>query len=217
MMPALPLAEFICYRNKKLINMKKTMFSIMAVLSFSLAFAQTKSGIATFTTPSGWRISQESPAIVLEYAARKGDTCQITILKTESIAVINKETFIKARLSRSRQGITYSKDADAVTMTETNGIVSFSSRSIADPARPDQRYYLYSFTNKQATFFVQLYCNNINTCKESMNTFLASLLVDSVTTDEPAANANKAKQDATKTKRSRKAAPAAPAAPAPMM
>lgn len=197
--------------------MKKTLLSIFAVLSFSLAFTQTKSGIATFTTPAGWNSSQQGPTIVLEFAARKGDTCQITILKTESIAIVDKETFMKARLSRSKQGITYSKDAAAVIMTETNGIVSFSSRSIADPARPDQRYYLYSFSNKQATFFVQLYCNNINTCKESMNTFLASLLVDSVTTDESAVNTNKAKQDATKAKRSRKAAPAAPAAPAPIM
>ena len=194
--------------------MKKTMLSIMAVLGCSLAFAQTKSGIATFTTPEGWSSSQKGMTTVLEYAAKKGDTCQITIMKTEAIAIIEKGLFLKARATRSKEGIVYSKDLSSVTMTEANDIISFNSRSIANPARPNQRYYLYSFSNKQSTFFIQLYCNNINTCKESMNAFLASLLVDSVPLEEPAANA---KQNATKAKRSRKAAPAAPAAPAPMM
>lgn len=193
--------------------MKKTMLSILAVLFFSLAYAQTKSGIATFTVPDGWRSSQQGAATVLEYNARKADTCRISILKTEQIAITSKEAFIKVRASRSGAGIVYSKDQSSVTMTESNGIVSFSSRSNADPARPDQRYYLYSFSNKQATFFVQLYCNNVNTCKESMNAFLASLLVDSIATDEAAVNA---KPDGTKAKR-KKAASAAPAAPAPMM
>jgi len=194
--------------------MKKTMLSIMAVLGCSLAFTQTKSGIATFTTPAGWNSSQIGTTTVLEYTAKKGDTCQITIMKTEPIAIIEKGLFLKARATRSKEGIVYSKNLTSVTMTEANGIISFNSRSIVNPARPDQRYYLYSFSNKQSTFFIQLYCNNINTCKKSMNAFLASLLVDSVNLEEPAANA---KQNATKAKRSRKAAPAAPAAPAPMM
>lgn len=189
----------------------------MAALSFSLVYSQTKSGIATFTIPTGWKSSQKGTATVLDYSSRKGDTCQITIMGTEPIAITDKGMFMNASITRSKEGISYSKDLSSVTMTEANGIVSFNSRSTTDPARPDQRYYLYSFSNKQSTFFIQLYCNNINSCKKNMNAFLASLLVDSVSTDEPAVKA-KAKQETTPVKRTKKAAPAAvPAAPAPMM
>lgn len=189
--------------------MKRIILGLAAILCCSFAFAQIKSGIATFTVPAGWKSSQQGGSTVMEYSVRKGDTCRIQLLKTEDIAISSKEAYLKARKTRSGEGFSFSNDVSTITRSDKNGIVCHSSQSTADPAKPDQRYYVYAFSNKAKSFFVLLYCNNINSCKDAMNHFLSSILVDTITEDTPAV-------PGTKTKR-KKAAPGAPAAPAPVM
>lgn len=179
-------------------------------LSCFLTFAQTKSGIATFTIPSGWNSSTQGSYILLENVTKRGDTCQIRLYNTEAIAITTKESFARTRTTKSGKGIAFSKDPSAINQSEVNGIVCLSSQSIANPSKPDQRYFIYSFSNKQESYFVILYTNNINSCKDAMNNFLKSLLTDGLASEEPLTKGSNVK-------RKRKAAAAAPAAPAPMM
>lgn len=195
----------------KTITMNRIFLSLTMSLSCFLTFAQTKSGIATYTVPSGWNSSIQGSYVLLENATKRGDTCQIRLLNTEAVAITTKESFARTRTTKSGKGIAFSKDPSSINLSEINGIVCLSSQSIANPAKPDQRYYIYSFSNKQESYFVLLYTNNINSCKDAMNNFLKSLLTDELASEEPITKGSNVK-------RRRKAAPAAaPAAPAPMM
>lgn len=189
--------------------MKKIILLILSVCSFSLAFSQLKSGIATYTVPAGWSSSTEKSGIILTYSARKGDTCRIQLLNTEKTAITTKEAFVKIRKSKAGAEFEFSRDLSTVSMTDVNGIVSICSRSVENPAKPEQRYFIYSFSNKTQTFFVLFYCNNVTLCKDAMNAFISNLVVELPVTETGTSG--------THIKAKRKAAGAAPAAPAPIM
>lgn len=186
--------------------MKKLLVFALLLLSAGSITAQTKFGIATYTSPEGWQITQQHGAVVLENKQVKNKVCRITISATEKAVVNNVTVYMKYRQSKSPEGISYNKTAKSVVQKEAGSLnCFFSGSSVANEA--GVKNFFYSFTNGQSSFFVQLYTNDAG-CITAFTSFMTTLLVD--TDDDAGSGASKAKAK-------RKAAPAAPAAPAPMM
>lgn len=186
--------------------MKKTIVLALVLLCTGSLTAQTKLGIATYTAPAGWQVTQQLNAVVLENKQAKGKLCRITISATEKAVVNNAAAHIQQRQSKSPAGVSYNKNEKAVVQKDAGGLTCFYSASNSGNETGAKNFF-YSFTNGQSSFFVQLYTNDA-ACITAFTSFIATLLVDME--DEAGSGTSKAR-------RARKAAPAAPAAPAPMM
>ncbi len=191
--------------------MKKYIFFALLLVATGHLFAQTKSGIATYTVPAGWQSTAGTSSVVLENSTKRGGLCKITIYNTEKGAVNTAASYLQQRKSKNTTNARYNQNAKQVTRTETNGNIGFSSYGSSTVNEKEVRVYFYSFTNGKETFFVELLTDS-NECIEEFNKFLTTLLIDPVTDEASESNGSKSKA-----KRARKAAPAAPAAPAPMM
>ncbi|MBK6936236.1 MAG: hypothetical protein IPH18_04620 [Chitinophagaceae bacterium] len=185
--------------------MKHYFLLSLTLLCAVIIKAQTTFGIATFTVPERWQMTEQTSAVVLEKKSSDGQVCRITILATEKTAVNTADLYLQSRTSRNSDGIKYSTGVKSVARSEADGLISFSSSGTGLVNDVKVSSYFYSITNNQQSFFVQLLSSN-NDCVGEFNQFLTTLLAEEATT-------------ITKAKASKRGRPkkAAPCAPAPMM
>lgn len=186
--------------------MKSHIFTALLLLLTGSISAQTKFGIATYTTPAGWQLNQQAATVILNKSQAKGKSCHITIFATEKTAVNSEALFLKQLAVKAGNGSKYDKNLKAVKRSELNGNICYGAKGTAESEGKQVTAYFYSLTNNKQTFFVQLLSDD-DACINDFKSFWASLMVD--TGQEEAAPSN--------ARAKRKAAPAAPAAPAPMM
>ncbi len=197
--------------------MKSYLLFLLTLLFTGSVFAQQSFGIASFTIPAGWEMSNQTTSVLLENKQPKTGTCRIRIFKTEQAAVNSEKSYLLFRTSKSLETIDYKSSAGAVTRTEANGYISFMSAGEGNTNNTAVRSYFYSFTNNHSTFFVQLITDN-NTCIGEFNRFLSSLKIEAAeAADERSLPGQKGTTTKSKAKRKKSAPSAAPAAPAPMM
>jgi hypothetical protein len=188
--------------------MKQMYLAVSLLVCIATVSAQQKLGIATYTVPAGWQVSEQKSSSVMLESKTKNGVCKITIFITERASVSSTTDYTRFRDRMGAANITYNSTKGSITKNEANGIVSFSSYGFGSMNGVSFRNHFYSFSNGIESCFVQLSASD-NTCILTFNTFLTSLLID------PAEDNN---AGGTNTRRRKKAAPAAvPAAPAPMM
>jgi hypothetical protein len=188
--------------------MKKMVLAVSFLVCIGSLSAQQKMGIATYSVPAGWQVSEQSSSGVTIENKTKNGICKISIFSTEKPGAVSAITdYTRYRNKMSAANVSYSTARGSITKNETNGIVSFLSYGTGTINGVSFRNYFYSFSNGKETYFVQLSASD-NACVVTFNTFLNDLLID------PAEENNTGGTNA----RRKKAAPAAvPAAPAPMM
>lgn len=188
--------------------MKKIVLVLGLLISIGTMSAQEKLGIATYSVPAGWQLSEQtSTGVTIENKIKNG-ICKITILSTVNAAVSTASDFTRYRDKMGMSNIAYNSTRGSISKTELNGMVSFTCYGTGTTNGVSFRNYFYSFSNGNQTYFVQLSASS-NACVETFNTFLTTLLIDPV---------EEAGTPGIKAKAKKRAAPAAaPAAPAPMM
>ncbi len=187
--------------------MKQTIITVLLFLFAGSISAQTKFGIATFTTPAGWQANQQQHTMVLDKGQTKGQSCSITIFSTEQAAVNGEAIFLKYLAAKTGAAMRFDKNLKAVKRSEQNGNICYGTKGTAQNADKQATAYFYAVTNGKQTFFIQLISDG-DACTNDFKNFWAGLLVDPAAQEEAATSNAKRK----------KAAPAAvPAAPAPMM
>lgn len=187
--------------------MKQMFLALSFLVSICTVSAQQKFGIATYTVPAGWELTEQSSIVTIENKTKNG-ICKISIFSTEkpgAVSLVLDYTRFRNKLSVAN--VSYGTARGSISKNEANGMISFSSYGNGTVNGVSFRNYFYSFTNGKETYFVQLSASD-NACVTAFNTFLDNLMID------PAEENNTSGTNA----RRKKAAPAAvPAAPAPMM
>lgn len=192
--------------------MKHLFSTFMFIVVALTTTAQNKFGIATYTVPAGWQLTEQRSSVIIERKTDNG-VCIIKMFATDMpYAVLSTADYTRYRSKTGLEQVTYNDTKGSITKSEANGMTSFSSYGSGTVKGVPIRNSFYSFTNGSQTFFVQLTATD-NDCIMAFNTFLDNLLIDPV--EEKSSGTTNAKKTTT---RGRKAAPAAvPAAPAPMM
>ncbi len=188
--------------------MKKIALTLGFLMSIGTLSAQQKLGVATYSIPNGWQVSEKSASLVVIENKTKNGICKISIFSTEKPSAVSVITdYTRYRNKMNTTNVSYGTAKGSIAKNEANGIISFSSYGTGTINGASFRNYFYSFSNGKESYFVQLSSSD-NACIVAFNTFLDGLLID------PAEEINTGGTNA----RRKKAAPAAvPAAPAPMM
>lgn len=172
-----------------------SLFLFLLMLAAVAVSGQTTYGIAGFTLPRGWTITEQPGAMLLEDVSGRGPFCRIMITSTLRTGPITAESYLQYRSSKSVPGFKFPDGIKAVTTTAVDGFVSFRSAGSGLVDDANVYSYFYSFSNGQQTFFVQLLTTG-NDCITIFNQFLTTLQMEEASTGAKASKRGRPKKSA---------------------
>jgi hypothetical protein len=166
--------------------MKVSILVIALLAGIGKLTAQINFGIAYYQIPAGWNVVQQSPNIILEEPRKDGKSCRIIISATENVVIDNESAYLSYRQKRSNGGYSYNNPG-TVVRKENTYCISFASYTTEQKNNKNMKSSCFSFTNRKASFFVQLLAED-NAAEATFSNFIKTLEVEEGITNDPIQN-----------------------------